>query len=104
MTRTILSNFVLAAVLLTATSGRAIEGQGELQDVGAASMRAVPVAQLKQQKNSPPAAPSGSLSAPADRRLPVIEGGGSLKQPCGMGHLGCLDGDPPSGKGFNPKK
>lgn len=46
----------------------------------------------------------GSLSAPADRRLPVIDGGGSLKQPCGMGHLGCLDGDPPSGKGFNPKK
>lgn len=72
---------------------------------GAASVRLVPVAQLKrQQKSSLPAAPGGSLSAPADRRLPVIEGGGSLKQPCGMGHLGCLDGDPPSGKGFNPKK
>jgi hypothetical protein len=47
---------------------------------------------------------SSNPASSTRRGTQIIEGGGSLKQPCGMGHLGCLDGDPPSGKGFNPKK
>lgn len=88
---------IAAVLLLLSASGPALSEDFQMwrKNVGPLKGKSDSGAQTKS---------GGSLSAPAGRGTAVIEGGGSFKQPCGMGHLGCLDGDPPSGKGFNPKK
>ena len=97
VTRSMLSVLGIAALLTVAASGHALSEDFNVwrKNFGATAGKGGASAQPKG---------GGNLGAPAGRGTPIIEGGGSFKQPCGMGHLGCLDGDPPSGKGFNPKK